>query len=179
MGKGFRDYVGVDRVIVGADRANIGTKFVEASVFNLPFLDSAFDSVCMFDVIEHLPRHSERAALAEVRRILQFGGKLYFSTPHASPFHTPLDPVWWFGHRHYRRATLRRLLMSEGFAIERVFVAGGALEGLEHIRHLVYKHALHRPQPPIAFIDRLVERAHGADHRFGMTLFVVAARRSI
>jgi ubiquinone/menaquinone biosynthesis C-methylase UbiE len=178
ISKGFRDYVGVDRVIIGADRAQTGTKFVEASVFSLPFVDSSFDSICMFDVIEHLPRGTERAALSELHRVLQTRGKLYFSTPHASPFHTPLDPVWLLGHRHYRRKTVGRLMASTGFTIERMFVAGGAIEGIEHIRHLVYKHAFHRSQPSIDVINELVERAHGSDHRFGMTLFVVAGCKS-
>jgi SAM-dependent methyltransferase len=176
--KGFKNYVGVDRAIVGAEPGNPGSKFVEGSVFNLPFRDEAFDAATLFDVIEHLPRRSEDKALIEVHRVLRTGGKLYFSTPHASPLHTPLDPVWCLGHRHYRRGTIRRMLMASGFTVERIFVAGGAIEGLDHVRLLVYKHLLRRPLPPIEIISRLIERAHGHDRRLGMTIFAVASRRA-
>src|SRR6267143_2018076 len=111
MSKGFNSYVGLDRVIVGSDRSRVDSRFVEGSVFNLPFSDESFDAVCLFDVIEHLPRGTERKAMDQVRRVLCDEGKLYFSTPHASPLHTPLDPAWFLGHRHYRRSTVRRLLL--------------------------------------------------------------------
>lgn len=178
-GKGFESYVGIDRVIVDADPKNLRRVFVEGSVFNLPFRNQAFDAATLFDVIEHLPRGNEVRALIEVHRVLRTGGKLYFSTPHASPLHTPLDPVWCLGHRHYRRGTIRQMLTSSGFAIERMFVAGGAIEGLDHVRLLVYKHLLRRPLPSFAIVSRLIERAHGRDHRLGMTIFAVASRRDI
>lgn len=176
MNKGFQDYVGIDRVIVGSGQARGSTKFVEGSIFNLPFSDGSFDAACLFDVIEHIPRGSEELALREVGRVLGNGGRFYFSTPHASPIHTPLDPVWVLGHRHYRRATIQRLLRSAGFKIDRIFVAGGIVECLDHIRLLSYKHLLHRPLPASQFIANLVERSHGRDKLLGMTLFVVASR---
>jgi hypothetical protein len=108
--------------------------------------------------------------------VLSSGGKLYFSTPHASPFHTPLDPVWILGHRHYRRTTIRRLLRVTGFTIDRLFVAGGAVEGADHVRLLVYKHLMRRPLPHIGFVSNLIERSHGHDRWLGMTVFAVASR---
>lgn len=177
LSKGFSQYVGVDRVIVGAPQvAPIGVRFVEASVFDLPFDDQSFDAITLFDVIEHIPKKTESTALREIHRVLKISGKLYFSTPHASPLHTPLDPVWALGHRHYRRSTVRRLLELAGFSVDRIFVAGGVVEGLDHIRLLLYKHLLHRPHPPIASVASLIERSHGRNHRLGMTVFVVASR---
>lgn len=177
MNKGYGDYVGIDRVIVGPERARTNTKFVEGSVFNLPFSDGSFDRICLFDVIEHLPRGSEERALHAIRRVLGNGGKLYLSTPHASPLHTPLDPVWYLGHRHYRRRTIRRLLISADFTVDHMFVAGGLVESMDHIRLLLYKHVLRRPHPHIGLISRLIQRSHGHDKRLGMTLFVVASPR--
>jgi SAM-dependent methyltransferase len=174
--KGVRQYVGIDRAIAGSDPAKSDTDFVEGSVFNLPFSDGAFDAVCLFDVIEHLPKGSEEKALREIWRVLAANGKLYFSTPHASPIHAPLDPVWTMGHRHYRRTTIRRLLQSAGFTVDRMFVAGGVAECLDHILLLVYKHVLHRSHPNSRLINRLIERSHGRDQRLGMTLFTVASR---
>ena len=177
MAKGFTNYVGIDRVIVGSERAGPGTQFVAGSVFVLPFADESFDAACLFDVIEHLPKGSELRALREVRRILSDGGRLYFSTPHASALHTPLDPVWLLGHRHYRRSTIRRLLASAGFEIDKLFVAGGVAESLDHMRLLMYKHLLQRPLPRLAVANRLIERSHGKDQPFGMTLFAIATRQ--
>lgn len=177
ISNGVRRYVGIDRVIVGPGRGTSGTKFVEGTVFSMPFRDNSFDAVTMFDVIEHLPRHTEERALLEANRVLRTGGKLYFSTPHASLVHTLLDPVWCLGHRHYRRGTIHRILQSTGFTVDRVFVAGGVVECLDHIRLLVYKHLAHRQAPAIDLITRLVERSHGHDQRIGMTIFAVASRR--
>jgi SAM-dependent methyltransferase len=174
--KGFRNYVGIDRAIVAPESQDHGNSFVEGSVFNLPFRDESFDAVCLFDVIEHLPRGGEERALREIHRILETNGKLYFSTPHASPIHTLLDPVWFLGHRHYRRTTVRRLLTSSNFAVERLFVAGGIVEELDHLRLLTYKHLFRRQQPYIESVTKLIDAAHGSDRPLGMTVFAVAAR---
>jgi SAM-dependent methyltransferase len=176
--KGFQDYVGIDRVIVGSHDARGITKFVEGSIFNLPFGDRSFDAASLFDVVEHLPKRTEEKALREIWRVLEPAGKLYFSTPHASPIHTPMDPVWCLGHRHYRRATIGRLLRLVGFTVDRMFVAGGTVECLDHIGLLLSKHLLHRPHPQIGLVNRLIEQSHGHDRRLGMTLFAVASKAS-
>jgi hypothetical protein len=58
--------------------------------------------------------------------------------------------------------------------MERLFVAGGVVEALNHWRLLVYKHGLRRPLPSVRFIDDLIERSHGRDHHIGMTVFASA-----
>jgi SAM-dependent methyltransferase len=176
LGKGFNEYVGVDRVIVGRAQPRPGVAFLEGSVFNLPFSDGSFDAACMFDVIEHLPRGSEVAALREIGRVMSTQGKLYFSTPHASPLHTPLDPVWPIGHRHYRRSTVQKMMRSAGFTLDQMFVAGGAVEGLNHLRLLTYKHIFHRRLPSIAVVNQLIERSYGNDRRLGMTIFATGRK---
>jgi SAM-dependent methyltransferase len=176
MTKGFDRYVGVDRVIVGGEHEQSGANFVSGSVFNLPFRDKSFDAVCLFDVIEHLPRGSEKDALREAHRVLDSTGKLYFSTPHASVIHTPLDPVWLLGHRHYRRSTVRRLLQSADFSVDRLFVAGGVIEALDHVQLLVDKHLLHRKHIASNAVNQLVERSHRGDRRLGLSVFAIASR---
>src|SRR5260370_24246729 len=117
LSKGFRGYVGIDEHLRVGPQASTGEKtFVEASIFKLPFPNESFDAVSLFDVIEHIPKGSEELALREIRRVIKNDGRLYFSTPHASPLHTMLDPTWWFlGHRHYRRRTFRQLLTLLSF----------------------------------------------------------------
>jgi SAM-dependent methyltransferase len=161
---------------VGSPGRDPKVAFVEGSALSLPFANASFDVVCLFDVIEHLPRGTEDTVLREVHRVLESGGKLYFSTPYASPIHAPLDPVWSLGHRHYRRSTIGRLLRSTGFVVDRLFVAGGVLEALDHIRLLLYKHLMRRKSPPIALVHRLIEQSHGRDHWLGTTIFVAASR---
>src|SRR2546423_89000 len=45
----------------------------------LPFGDGAFDVVCAFEVLEHIPDDDQ--ALAEIARVLRPGGALVFSVP--------------------------------------------------------------------------------------------------
>src|ERR1700674_4277243 len=52
LAKGFRAYVGMDRVIVRGAQAASGSRFVEGSAVYLPFGDESFDAACLFDVIE-------------------------------------------------------------------------------------------------------------------------------
>jgi hypothetical protein len=72
--------------------------------------------------------------------------------------------------------TIQKLLHAAGFTVDRLFVAGGLAECLDHIRLLAYKHLLHRPHPPIEFMAKLIDRSHGHDSRLGMTVFAVASR---
>jgi hypothetical protein len=115
-------------------------------------------------------------ALREAHRVLIPGGHLYVSTPHASWLHTPLDPAWYFGHRHYRRHTVEIMLRRAGFTTEKLFVAGGLAECLHYLSFLVNKHLLRRPMPRLAIWNRLIEGSHGRDHSIGLTIFAVASR---
>jgi SAM-dependent methyltransferase len=178
MGK-VSEYVGLDRAVGTGDGIDSRITLVPGSALELPFEADQFDSACLFDVIEHLPKGTELTALQEAHRVLRTGGRLYLSTPHASWLHTPLDPVWLFGHRHYRRKTVRSLLNTAGFEIDRLFVAGGAVEGLDHLRLLAYKHLLKREWPQIGLVTKLIDRAHGTDRRLGLTIFAVGSKRAL
>lgn len=75
---------GLDISLAALERARAhapGTGVVAGAVdSSLPFADASFDAVLSCEVIEHLldvPR-----SLAEMRRILQPGGKLFLSTPY-------------------------------------------------------------------------------------------------
>ena len=96
-----------------------------ASVLALPFKPESFDQVIFADVIEHLPRNSETDALREIWRVLHFGGALILSTPHHFLPYTLLDVRWYFGHRHYTKESLIRLVTDTGFSIRAFFLKGG------------------------------------------------------
>ncbi len=73
--------------IVGADvelrklrwARKYGKPLVNASIFNLPFLDEAFDCVVCSEVIEHIA--GSDAPFLEMRRVLKNGGRLVLGTP--------------------------------------------------------------------------------------------------
>ena len=77
-----------------------------ASALALPFADATFDVVGAFDVIEHCD--PEAAAVAELARVLEPGGRLLVSVPAYQ---------WaWSDHDvragHHRRYTLPRLVTA-------------------------------------------------------------------
>jgi len=179
MKRGIANYKGVDVNAVPRDEtgATGSISIVEGSALALPFEDHSFEAACLFDVIEHLPKGAELVALKEANRILVPGGRLYFSTPHASMLHTPLDPGWYFGHRHYRRSTVREFLESAGFHVEKLFVSGGLAECLEYVRHLFYRRVLYRETPPTpAPVGRLIERSHRKNQALGLTIFAIGRK---
>jgi len=63
-----------------------GKPLVNASIYDLPFKDNAFDCVVCSEVIEHLPA-GERPFL-ELSRVLQGGGRLIIGTPDYAS-------IWW------------------------------------------------------------------------------------
>jgi SAM-dependent methyltransferase len=77
-----------------AARERVPAQLVEGDAERLPFDDASFDKVLMSEVLEHLA--DDRAALAEVRRVLRPGGVLAVSVPNASfPFWwDPINAVW-------------------------------------------------------------------------------------
>jgi SAM-dependent methyltransferase len=111
--RGFRGLVGMDNdalaVQLARDRLleNNGAAacYVSiASVYNLPFPASSFDSVVMADVIEHLD--AQEKALSEVSRVTTEQGTLILSTPNWQP-----DRRWDTSHIiEYRPDELEALL---------------------------------------------------------------------
>ncbi len=106
------------------DAANV--RFQVGSAIDLPFDDASFDTIVCWEVLEHIPKHTEPRAFAEIRRVLRPGGKLYLSTPHASLSARLLDPAWWLiGHRHYTTPKLEQFARDAGLSIELLEVRGG------------------------------------------------------
>lgn len=59
-----------------------GVVFVQGSIESLPFRNGTFDSVCLSEVLEHLPLEMICAGIKEIDRILSPQGVLVVSTPH-------------------------------------------------------------------------------------------------
>ncbi len=76
--------------------------FYVGDALNLPFENNTFDTVCMFDVIEHLPKNTENIVFSEIARVLKPKGKLYLSTPNNHILSIIFDPAYFLiKHRHY------------------------------------------------------------------------------
>jgi SAM-dependent methyltransferase len=96
----------------------------------LPYETDAFDTVLMFDILEHLPE--EDAILAEVARVTR--QRLIVSVPHADDGFLPLYGLTYLHRidkthlREYTPGGLQAVLEAHGFHTRRV-----ALEGLSHL----------------------------------------------
>jgi SAM-dependent methyltransferase len=139
---------------------------VERDVF--PFADDEFDVVLLCEVLEHLLM-DPLAALREIHRVLQPGGRLVVTTPNVSRLQNVVamtaglniyDPYSGYGpygrhNREYNRHELIRLLDFAGFEVETSFTADA--------------------HPSTAEVDpRLVPLIRPRQHDLGHYLFVCA-----
>lgn len=157
----FCQAIGVDvnqKAINFARRRYPQVKFRLASVFSLPFKGDSFDVVTFWDVIEHLPRGTEKKALLEIKRVLKNSGRLFLSTVNDCFFSKAFDPAYFLqGHRHYSEKQLREFFSSLGFRIEKSFYTGGIFRVLYSNYELFCKHILKRKVMPIKFMEKRVK----------------------
>jgi SAM-dependent methyltransferase len=149
-----------------------GATFVHGSVLDLPFEADRFDAVTMFDVLEHLPHKTETQALQEVRRVLRPSGVLALSTPHRHWLSTYLDPAFYFGHRHYRRAELRGFLRETGFVVERESICGRVYDLLDLLLYYASRHLRGRECHPFESVRRRADREWQEDDGWNSLLVI-------
>ena len=100
-------------------------RFELGSALQLPFPDASFDTVVCWEVIEHLPKHSEPTMFSEISRVLRDGGAFYMSTPYGSLRSTVSDPLRLpIGHRHYLESDLGELGRNAAMTLTRTEVKG-------------------------------------------------------
>lgn len=196
------DAVGVDRspaYIARARRADPHATYLVADAARVPLPDASFDGVLLLDVLEHLP--DERAAIAEVARLLAPGGTLVLSVPHRGPLawldslnlyarlvrltrHGRLPPeIAATGrHRHYSTGELRALLGGD-FELRRVWRTGIGLAELVHLPLLLLLRWLLPIEPLYAACAFAYYTCYLAEDLlplgpFGYHLMLVATRRA-
>src|SRR5262249_22506677 len=108
-------------------RERYGLDVRTGHVEGLALPTDSYDVVVLADVIEHL--HDPRRTLRHVHRVLRPGGRLLLLTPDIGSLTARLmGPRWWGllddHYFYFSRRTLRRLLVDEGFAIERISALG-------------------------------------------------------
>jgi|SRR5436190_521025 len=109
---------GIDLTWAGLQyaRAQGEQKVARASAAQLPFGDARFDMVTSFDVIYSLPDEVERAAIAEMFRVLKPGGTLIVNVAALESLrgnHSVLSGEV----RRYSKSDLRRRLEQAGFRV--------------------------------------------------------------
>lgn len=117
----FGRAVGIDLTLSGLRHAaRRGDRHVaQASAAHLPFAGGTFDLVTSFDVIYSLPDDVERAAVAEMFRVLKPGGRLVLNVA-AMPILHGSHSVLSGEIRRYSKRTLRQVLEGAGFEIIRL-----------------------------------------------------------
>jgi SAM-dependent methyltransferase len=112
--------VGVERSWTGlAEARRAGRRVARATVDRLPFADGVADVATSFDVLYCLPDDSERAAVAEMWRVLKPGGLLVVNVAALDVLrgsHSALT----MEVRRYTPRRLRDLLTRQGFVVERL-----------------------------------------------------------
>lgn len=160
----------IDEAKRNAPRAD----YAVGSVFALPFADATFDGAVMFEVIEHVPKQREVAALKEVRRVLKNGAWLVLSTPYAHPVSTTLDPAWYFGHRHYSRERIVSIMAAAGFRTVDAIVRGGLWELGGNIALYAFKWLLKSEPPLKGVIERHRQDEFLSDRQGVCNIFIQA-----
>lgn len=124
----------------------------------LPFENESFDTIVSWEVLEHIPKHTEQPMFKEVRRVLRKGGFFYLSTPNKNVFSNIFDPAWWFGHRHYSVKNLRRFAKINGFGVVEEKIIGKWWTVFSIINLYVSKWLLGRKRMFNSFFDKKEDR---------------------
>jgi SAM-dependent methyltransferase len=95
-----------------------GVRALRASLLALPFPDAAFDAVTSFDVLYHSWVTDDRAAVAEMARVVRPGGVVLVRVPALRALWGAHDVEVESRHR-YTRGELVELLASSGLRVER------------------------------------------------------------
>jgi SAM-dependent methyltransferase len=122
---GWRAF-GIEISTAAARRAQAASPgcVVVAHALKTPFPDASFETITLWDVLEHLP--DPQAALAELVRLLAPGGVLALSTGDVCSLVARLSGARWHLYTlpehlfFYSRASLRRLVESHGLSVQRL-----------------------------------------------------------
>lgn len=116
----FGDAVGFDLTPRGVAFAREhGRRVARASAEAIPFRDDEFDVVTSFDMLQCVPDEVERAAIAEMARVLRPGGAMVLHVAALELLrgrHSVLSQEF----RRYTPARLRALVERAGLSIERL-----------------------------------------------------------
>lgn len=150
--------------------------FKKGSALSAPSENEYFDTVVMWEVLEHLPKNTENESFKEIARVLKPGCSLFLSTPNKTFWSCILDPAWWLvGHRHYNINELKEKLEESGFKIIRIEYGGGFYELFSMILLYIFKWFFRREIPFKAWFDK--KRDYEFIYRKGFTNVFLEAKK--
>ena len=172
--------VGVDVLsdpIKSTAKKHLDNEFALSSVLNLSFQDSSFESLTMWEVIEHVPKGTEKDTFKEVYRVLKDQGTLLLSTPNNNFFSIILDPAYFlWSHRHYNKEDLEKILKEIGFTIVHSEIKAGFSELLGFLMTAFVKYAFHRRFEKLQqFLEKQSEKEYKKKGGFSR-IFIVAKK---
>ena len=175
------DYIGTDlsRAALRSARGFDRTLRVASADLarRLPFASATFDGVALIQTYEHLPRGAEPAMIRALAELVKPGGWLVLSTELNSVLN-PLDPAWFFGHRHYWPGKLASVLRAAGLDIEATHVNGGLWQCMDTNALYVAKHVLRRPYRTPTRLRALAEREYEGVPRWRASRVWFKSRRA-
>lgn len=123
------------------------TSLAKADAAALPFPDRQFDIITALDVIEHLD--DDRAALAELKRVLKPGGLLVVSVPAYKLLWTYWDDI--LGHRRrYTTGMMKEVVEAAGLRVRKVSYSNSLIlapvVAVRILKSLLQKRAARRNQ---------------------------------
>jgi cyclopropane fatty-acyl-phospholipid synthase-like methyltransferase len=148
---------------------NIKNKNVEfnvSSAIDLPFNNDSFDTVVSWEVIEHIPKNTEKQMFSEAYRVLKKDGVFYLSTPYDNFFAKIFDPAWYFGHRHYSLDRLKKFAESNGFIVDKYYKKGGLWEVIAMLDMYISKWIFRRRMFFESFILKKVDEEYSKPEGF-------------
>jgi SAM-dependent methyltransferase len=150
-----------------------GVRSARASLLALPFPAATFDVVTSFDVVYHDWVPDDRAAVAEMARVLRPGGALLVRVPALEALRGAHDSEV-LTRRRYTRAELERLVESCGLSVLRASYCNSLLLPLLFARRTLDR-VLHREGSDVGFLPAPLERLFG----FLMSIEAALVRRGL
>lgn len=165
-------------------------RLVQGDISALPFAGAAFDALVSLDVVVHLPRGQEAAALAEFARALKPGGILALRVSALDALHSRHSDFAQERQR-FTCARLRRAVESAGFKVERVTYANALLLPVSLFKFRVWEPLSGAPpasgvEPVPAWLDQLLHLplrleaawiGRGGSFPLGQSLLLIGRRR--
>ena len=173
-----KEIIGVEPDVGAVAYANKkvkGARFMQGFASRLPVPSGVADVVVMFDILEHVPKKEENAALKEANRVLKRHGKLVLSTPNNNFWTTVLDLAWYFGHRHYNKSYMKNIIKKAGFRIDKLEIRGGIWFAIYLVWHYVMKWIFKRPLAVNEFmLDK--DDKQFSEEKGTYTIYIVATK---
>ena len=132
-----------------------GVRALRGSVLRLPFPDARFDAVTSFDVIYHDWVPDDRAAVAEMARVLRPGGALLVRVPALEALRGAHDAEV-LTRRRYTRGELAALVRGAGLEVARATYCNSLLFPLLFARRTLDR-LLGRAGSDVGFLPPVLE----------------------